>query len=364
MANSSISQSLSPWNEVDPTSLNSRVDDSIYSTSELDQSIIIKESNTMMNSEILYLNHYKIKIIQNLELFTNLRKLSLIDNFIEKIQGIEKWRLLEELSLEKNKITKIEGIKHLQYLKKLDLGSNNIRVIENLDSLESLTQLSLEDNEIDSLLGLESLHNLMELYIWNNCFVNLKQIWLLKELPKLIILDISGNEMWRDENFRIYVIFNLKKKLKVLDGLSIEATEIQKANEAFSGRLTDEILESRAPNMNFALMKELDISSWKLRDFDDMFDEGKFPNLRELNLSNNNLITLKGFGYLPKLKILTISANKLETLISSPSNDGYPKGLLGLTGLEVLDISFNTVKVFIITPFVVTPSLIVQNFGH
>jgi Leucine-rich repeat (LRR) protein len=74
-----------------------------------------------------------------------------------------------------------------------------------------------------------------------------------------------------------------------------------------------------------------------------MFDETKFPNLRELNLSDNNLVTLKGFGYLPKLKILTVSSNKLETLISSPNDDGYPKGLLGLTGLEVLDISFNSI---------------------
>ena len=94
----------------------------------------------------------------------------------------------------------------------------------------------------------------MELYIGNNCFVNLKQIWFLKELHKLIILYISGNE-----NFRIYVTFN-QKKLKVLDGLFIETTEIQKAYEAFSGWLTDEILESRSPNMNFPLMKELYIS--------------------------------------------------------------------------------------------------------
>ena len=90
MAKSSISQSLSSKNEVDPTLLYSRVDDSIYSANELDQSIIIKESNIMMNSEILFFHHYKIKIIQNLESFTKLRKLSLIDNFIEKIQGIEK----------------------------------------------------------------------------------------------------------------------------------------------------------------------------------------------------------------------------------------------------------------------------------
>jgi Leucine-rich repeat (LRR) protein len=111
----------------------------------------------------------------------------------------------------------------------------------------------------------------------------------------------------------------------------------------FAGRLTDEILEARSSTQYFADLKELDISSCKLRDFDDMFDESKFPNLRELNLSHNNMVTLKGFGYLPKLKILTVSANKLETLICSPNEDGYPKGLLGLTGLEVLDISYNNI---------------------
>jgi Leucine-rich repeat (LRR) protein len=302
-----------------------------------------KDIEFIMNPEVLIINHLKIKRIQNLEGFTNLRRLTLIDNLITKIEGIESWRLLEELSLEKNKISKIEGIGHLQYLKKLDLGSNSIKTIENLERLENLTQLSLEDNEIEALTGLTFLLNLLELYIGNNWFTNMKQVVELKKLPKLIILDISGNEMWGQPNYRIYIIFHLKKKLKVLDGMSIEASEIQQANEMFSGRLTDEILETRWATQYFNDLKELDISSCKLRDFEDMFDESKFPNLRELNLSHNNLITLKGFGYLPKLKILTVSANKLETLISSPNEDGYPKGLLGLTGLEVLDISYNNI---------------------
>lgn len=95
-----------------------------------------------------------------------------------------------------------------------------------------------------------------------------------------------------------------------------------------------------------------------------MFDETKFPNLRELNLSDNNLITLKGFGYLPKLKILTVSSNKLETLISSPNDDGYPKGLLGLTGLEVLDISFNSIADLYGLNFAPLKELKILNVSH
>lgn len=72
-----------------------------------------------------------------------------------------------------------------------------------------------------------------------------------------------------------------------------------------------------------------------------MFDERTFPNLKELNLSHNSMQTLKGFAQMPKLKILIIKANRLSSLFCRPSETGLPKGLLGLTSLEVLDISYN-----------------------
>jgi len=127
----------------------------------------------------------------------------------------------------------------------------------------------------------------------------------------------------------------------VLDGVSIENQEHQNAKETFAGRLTEEILESRLGGKKVSDIKELDLSSCRLRDFDNMFDESLYPSLRELNLSHNSLMTLRGFGYLPKLRILKIKANRLETLFCKPNEDGYPKGLFGLPGLEVLDVSYN-----------------------
>jgi hypothetical protein len=61
-----------------------------------------------------------------------------------------------------------------------------------------------------------------------------------------------------------------------------------------------------------------------------MFDQSNVPNLSELSLSNNHMLTMRGFGYCPKLRILTISGNKLETLFCKPTADGYPRGILGL----------------------------------
>ena len=60
----------------------------------------------------------------------------------------------------------------------------------------------------------------------------------------MIILDLSGNYIANDDQYRSYTIF-YNKKLKVLDGLPIEVSEKKVANEIFKGRLTEEILESR-----------------------------------------------------------------------------------------------------------------------
>jgi Leucine-rich repeat (LRR) protein len=137
----------------------------------------------------------------------------------------------------------------------------------------NLTQLSLENNEISRLDGLEEMQCLMELYVGNNLISDVKETIKLKELQRLIILDISGNIMCsnKDQSYRIYCIFHLRK-LRVLDGVSIDPNEHLEAKDTFSGRLTEEILVQRLNGRRLADMRELDLSNCKLRDFEDMFD--------------------------------------------------------------------------------------------
>lgn len=182
---------------------------------------------------------------------------------------------------------------------------------------------------------------LMELYLGNNLVDDIREITNLKELQRLIILDISGNGLIREENYRIYCIFHLRR-LRVLDGVSIENSECVEAKETFAGRLTSEILESRLGGYTLHSIKELDLSSCKLRDFDKMFDREMCPNLRELNLQNNFFASLKGFGYLPQLRILKMKHNRVESLFCKPTDEVYHRGLTGLQGLEVLDVSHNS----------------------
>lgn len=185
------------------------------------------------------------------------------------------------------------------------------------------------------------MQTLMELYLGNNLIEDIKEIINLRELQRLIILDISGNNLIKEENYRIYCIFHLRR-LRVLDGLSIENPECVEAKETFAGRMTQEILDSKLKGSTMTTVKELDLTGCKLRDFDRMFDQEFCPALRELNLSHNFLGTMRGFGYLPNLRILKLKQNRLESLFCKPVDERYPRGLFGLGGLEVLDVSYNS----------------------
>lgn len=149
----------------------------------------------------------------------------------------------------------------------------------------------------------------MELYLGNNLIADVKETIKLQDLQRLIILDISGNPMSsgaaNNLNYRIYCIYHLRK-LRVLDGMSIDPQEHIEAKETFSGRLTDEILYTRLNGRKLSDMKDLDLSNSKLRDFEDMFDNSKMPNLRDLNLTGNFMSSMRCFGFLPNLKVLRL----------------------------------------------------------
>lgn len=299
--------------------------------------------------EELNLSHMKIGKIANLQPFVSLRKLTLLDNDLTEICGLESCRVLEELSLEKNYITQISNLSNLRYLKKLDLGSNKIKRITNVGDLSNLTQLSLENNEISRLDGLEELQYLMELYMGNNLIADVKETIKLQDLQRLIILDISGNPMssgtGNNLNYRIYCIYHLRK-LRVLDGVSIDPREHMEAKETFSGRLTEELLSTRLGGQKMGEIRCLDLSNCKLRDFEDMFDASKFPKVTELNLTGNLMASLRCIGNLPTLRILRLKQNRILTLFCKPSPDEkvFRRGLFGVPNLEFLDVSGNCLQ--------------------
>ncbi|XP_075387944.1 leucine-rich repeat-containing protein 9 [Tenrec ecaudatus] len=254
--------------------------------------------------------------ITNLEKLVNLKWASFSNNNLTKMEGLESCINLEELTLDGNCISKIEGISKLNKLTRLSINNNLLTGLEKhtFDNLLHLHSLSLENNRITSLSGLQKAFTLIELYISNNYIALNQEIYNLKSLCNLVILDMCGNLfVWNQENYRLFVIFHLPE-LKALDGISIEPPEIESAKDLFGGRLTSDMIAERQGNSDFTQMHELNWTSSSIRTVD-LVPVDQFRSVRNVNLQNNNLTSFSGLIYLPNVKVLCLNYNHIESIV-------------------------------------------------
>ncbi|XP_020917910.1 leucine-rich repeat-containing protein 9 isoform X8 [Sus scrofa] len=254
--------------------------------------------------------------ITNLEKLENLKWASFSNNNLTKMEGLESCVNLEELTLDGNCISKIEGISKLTKLTHLSINNNLLTGLEKhtFDNMLHLHSLSLENNRITSLSGLQKAFTLIELYISNNYIALNQEIYNLKGLCNLVILDMYGNIIvWNQENYRLFVIFHLPE-LKALDGISIEPSETECAKDLFGGRLTSDMIAERQGHSNFTQMQELNWTSSSIRTVD-LVPVDQFRNVCNVNLQNNNLTSFSGLIYLPNVKVLCLNYNHIESIM-------------------------------------------------
>ncbi|XP_040333228.1 leucine-rich repeat-containing protein 9 isoform X5 [Herpailurus yagouaroundi] len=254
--------------------------------------------------------------ITNLEKLENLKWASFSNNNLTKIEGLESCVNLEELTLDGNCISKIEGISKLTKLTRLSINNNLLNGLEKhtFDNMLHLHSLSLENNRITSLSGLQKAFTLIELYISNNYIALNQEIYNLKGLCNLVILNMYGNIIvWNQENYRLFVIFHLPE-LKALDGISIEQPETECAKDLFGGTLTSDMIAERQGHSNFTQMQELSWTSSSIRTVD-LIPVDQFRNVCNVNLQNNNLTSFSGLIYLPNVKVLCLNYNHIESIM-------------------------------------------------
>ncbi|CAK6432029.1 unnamed protein product, partial [Pipistrellus nathusii] len=254
--------------------------------------------------------------ITNLEKLENLKWASFNNNSLTKMEGLESCVNLEELTLDGNCISKIEGISKLTKLTRLSMNNNLLTGLEKhtFDNVLHLHSLSLENNRITSLSGLQKAFTLIELYISNNYVALNQEIYNLKNLCNLVILNVYGNIIvWNQENYRLFVIFHLPE-LKALDGISIDPPETECAKDLFGGRLTSDMIAERQGHSNFTQMQELNWTASSIRTVD-LIPIDQFRNVCNVNLQNNNLTSFSGLIYLPNVKVLCLNYNHIESIM-------------------------------------------------
>ncbi|XP_062296863.1 leucine-rich repeat-containing protein 9 [Scomber scombrus] len=264
----------------------------------------------------LNLDSQRISKLINLNKLVNLRWASFNDNDISKVEGLDSCLKLEELLLNNNNISTLNGLSNLHCLNKLSLDGNHLSSLDTsvLDQLPNLFFLSVENNCITSLYGIHRVRSLLELYVGNNQICISRDIYYLKGLTNLIILDLYGNPLLeRLENYRIYVVFHMPS-LKALDGVAVEVTECESAKDMFGGRLTNDMVAEKLGHSNYTDITYLNLQSCSIR-MVDLSPADLFSSLRSVNLDHNNLTSFSGLIYLPNIKALCLNYNHIESIL-------------------------------------------------
>uniref|UniRef100_A0A3Q2YGE2 Leucine rich repeat containing 9 n=1 Tax=Hippocampus comes TaxID=109280 RepID=A0A3Q2YGE2_HIPCM len=249
----------------------------------------------------LNLDNQKICQMSHLDALVNLRWASFNNNYISEVEGLDFCTNLEELSLNNNNISTLSGLSHLQNLSKLSMDGNQLSNFDAivLDQLHSLTFLSVENNLITSLHGIHRCSALLELYAGNNHISVSRDIYYLKVLENLIILDLYGNPLAENlKNYRIYVVFHLPN-LKALDG-----SECENAKAMFGGRLTPDLVAEKLGHSHYSSITYLTVNSCSIRSVD-LSPIDLFFNVHTINLDHNNLTCFSGLIHLPNVKVQT-----------------------------------------------------------
>ncbi|XP_076841776.1 leucine-rich repeat-containing protein 9 isoform X2 [Brachyhypopomus gauderio] len=266
---------------------------------------------TVLNVDGLHLSR-----ITNLEKLVNLRWASFNDNDLTRIEGLEHCPLLEELSLNNNNISSLEGVCKLQRLVRLSINDNRLQSLDGsvLDRLPNLHFLSAEGNLISSLHGVQRSRSLLELYVGNNNISTSRDVYHLKALRSLIILDLLGNPLVKKlEKYRAYLVFHLPA-LKALDGVAVELAEFENAKDLFGGKLIPDMVAEKLGHSNFTDIVDLELTGCSIR-MVDLSPAELFGNLCSINLERNSLTSFSGLVYLPNIKTLCLNYNHIESIL-------------------------------------------------
>jgi hypothetical protein len=200
---------------------------------------------------------------------------------IKRIDNLHGFQALTKLCLDNNVIREISDLDHLVNLEWLDLSFNNIAKIEGLEKLTKLTDLSLFNNLIQDVDGLDTCANLQCLSIGTNNIAALDSIVKLRRFKSLRLLNMEGNPVSKESEYRMYVLAYLNN-LTYLDYAMVMKSEIVAAREQYQDELLDveekEALEEEKATREAAAARQtakLQAANLAVVEtiFDDMFKE-------------------------------------------------------------------------------------------
>ncbi|KAK4174737.1 hypothetical protein QBC36DRAFT_242653 [Triangularia setosa] len=264
----------------------------------------------LMNLQYVDISNNSLTSLTPLRTLVHLRGIRVDNNQLTSLDGIKYHRGLQSLRARGNQIEEIdfEG-STLSQLTDLDLKDNKIKSISNLDALPSLSSLNLEGNRLESF-SIDSdapMHSLRYLYLNNNRLSSLS----VAKTPHLRLLHADKNFLVRINGFsrarRIDSLSLREQRSTTPLDLPFLLSRVYEVRKLF---LSGNPLHTFEPQVDFLNLQLLEAANCGLEHLPKDFGM-LMPNLRVLNLNMNALSELKPLRYIPRLKRLFVSGNRL-----------------------------------------------------
>ncbi|KAK9472000.1 uncharacterized protein V1510DRAFT_426438 [Dipodascopsis tothii] len=280
-------------------------------------------------------------------MLSNLQYLDISDNQIETLNGMSNLVHLRELVVDNNELTNIDGIMQLDGLLKVSVKGNRLESL-NLETsaLHRLEELDLSANRLTKITGVERLKNLMVLKLDDNM---LAEFQIEGYLVRLRMLRLVRNNLTRfdgvsfpylrilslDEN-KIESVTGLKR-LRLLESISLR-DQRSTTGCVIARKYTDK-RHLTCPNINdvrrlylsgthpvdlnfrlhFLNLQSLELAATNLTSLPPSFSSFA-RNLRELNLSFNQLRDITPLRNIFKLRKLYLVGNHIDMDMASLSS--------------------------------------------
>jgi len=168
----------------------------LHPTASITQSIIDTVTIMSLGNDNNTQEKEKIKNIDALSYFKNLRILRIQNNLVRNIRPVEKLEHLIELDLSRNMVTNITAVKNLYNLKILNLYGNSVSDISSLAGLKELIELNLWANGVFKIDDLKDLDKLTILNLGRNYIQDISPLRKMNELKTLWLI---GNKIKNPE---------------------------------------------------------------------------------------------------------------------------------------------------------------------
>ncbi|KAK9236044.1 hypothetical protein V1525DRAFT_457979 [Lipomyces kononenkoae] len=303
------------------------------------------------STRVLRAAHNNFSELTAFGFLSNLQYLDLSHNQLETLDGMSRLVHLREIIVDNNELVNIDGIMQLDGLLRLSVRGNKLETV-NLENsnLTRIEDLDLSSNELQTISGLERLKNLILLNLDDNL---LSSVYPDGYLLRLRTLKICRNRLEKFDaaafpNLRILYLDDNQlervsglKKLRLLENLSVR-DQHSTTNELWCPNLTDVrklyLSGSRPQGLSFQQhflnLQSLELASVQLKELPDKFSSFA-RNLRDLNLSFNELSDISNLKDIPKLRRLYLIGNQIKGM------EHLASVIATFPGLQVLDMRMN-----------------------